>query len=121
MVPGNPIVVFTDVPDPTGNIVLATNLKSISLAEGYYLISYKVSGLFRSANYMQVTPSYNGAAHLETGIYFATNAEGSSACGSAFIILRAPSPTVFSLNYSGSANALEGEINITILKLRRAL
>lgn len=114
-------MVFTDVSDPTGNIVLASNLQSISLAAGYYLISYKVSGLFRTANYMQITPVYNGSAHLETGIYFATSTNGSSACGSAFIILRAPSPTVFSLNYSGSATATDGEINITILKLRRSL
>ena len=118
LVPGTPISVFSDVTDSTGNIVLTTP-QTISLTAGYYLISYKVSGLFRTANYMQVTPFYNGTAHLETGIYFATSTDGSSACGSAFLILQAPSDTVFSLNYSGSANAIEGEINITILKLRR--
>lgn len=115
---GTPIAVFESVPDVTGNIA-QTSPSTISLAAGYYLISYKVSCLFRSANYMQVTPYYNNVAHLETGIYFATSAEGSSACGSAFIVLYAPSPTEFSLNYSGSANAVEGEVNITILKLRR--
>ena len=115
---GTPITVYEAVPDTTGNITLSSP-QSISLAPGYYLISYKVSGLFRSANYMQVTPYYNSAPHLETGIYFATSTEGSSACGSAFLILYAPSATTFSLNYSGSANATDGEINITILKLRR--
>ena len=68
---------------------------------------------------MQITPSYNGRSHLETGIYFATNANGSSACGSAFLILNAPSQTEFSLTYNGSSDAREGEINLTILKLRR--
>lgn len=68
---------------------------------------------------MQVTPSYNGTSHLETGIYFATSANGSSATGSAFFIIRAPAATVFSLNYSGSSNAREGEINLTFLKLNR--
>ena len=68
---------------------------------------------------MQVTPSYNGTSHLETGIYFATSADGSSACGSAFIILNAPAQTQFFLNYTGSDNAVDGEINVTILKLRR--
>ena len=52
---------------------------------------------------MQVTPSYNGTAHLETGVYFATNADGSSACGSSHFIIRAPASTILTLNYSGSA------------------
>ena len=118
--PGSQIALFEDVTDPTGNIILKTP-QTISLAAGYYLISYKVSGLFSKANYMQVTPSYNGTSHLETGIYFATSTDGSSVCGASFIILKAPAPTVFTLTYSGSASATDGEINITILKLRRAL
>ena len=69
---------------------------------------------------MQITPSYNGTSHLETGIYFATDSP-SSACGASFIILRAPAATTFTLTYTGSGNAVEGEINITILKLRRPL
>lgn len=111
---------FPDVIDPTGTIT-ATTLERISLAPGYYLISYKVSAIFQTPNYMQVTPYYNGTSHLETGIYFATTANGSSACGSAHLILRAPSATEFSLFYSGSANARDGEINVTILKLRRPI
>ena len=112
------IDVFPDVTDSTGNIV-QTDLQHISLAPGYYLVSYKVSAVFASPNYMQVTPSYNGTSHLETGIYFATSANGSSAAGSAFFIIRAPASTVFSLNYSGSSDAREGEINLTFLKLNR--
>ena len=114
------ISLFPDVTDPTGAIV-ATDPEHITLAAGYYLISYKVSAIFRTPNYMQITPSYNGTSHLETGIYFATSADGSSACGSAFLIVRAPAPTVFTLTYSGSANARDGEINLTIVKLRRPL
>ena len=87
---------------------------------GYYLISYKVSAIFRTPNYMQITPSYNGTSHLETGIYFATSTNGSSACGSAFLILQAPAPTTFSLTYTGSGDAIDGEVNLTILKLRRS-
>lgn len=117
---GTLIPLFPDVTDPTGAIT-QTSLEEISLESGYYLISYKVSALFRTPNYMQITPSYNGSAHLETGIYFATSADGSSACGSAFLILRAPAPTTFTLTYTGSANATDGEINLTILKLRRPL
>ena len=53
------IELFPDVSDSTGNIV-QTDLQHISLAPGYYLVSYKVSAVFASPNYMQVTPSYNG-------------------------------------------------------------
>ncbi|OUN83855.1 MULTISPECIES: hypothetical protein [unclassified Flavonifractor] len=114
------MVVFPDVTDPTGQITQASPTV-IALEPGYYLISYKVSAVFRQANYMQVTPSYNGTTHLETGIYFAVSTAGGSAAGSSFLILRAPAATTFTLTYSGSGDAVDGEINLTILKLRRAL
>ena len=120
LVQGRQLALFPDVADPTGNITQLTP-EQIALEPGYYLVSYKVSAVFQQANYMQVTPSYNGVPHLETSIYFAINAEGGSACGSGFLILRAPAATTFSLTYSGSANARDGEINLTILKLRRDL
>ena len=60
--------------------------------------------------YMQVTPSYGGAPHLEYGVYFATTVTGSSAVGSAHFILPAPSATTFSLTYSGSVPAQNGEV-----------
>lgn len=120
LVRGSQLVLFPDVTDPTGQIT-QPNPTTVALEPGYYLISYKVSAVFRQANYMQITPSYNGAIHLETGIYFAVNGDGGSAAGSGFLILRAPSATTFTLTYSGSGDAVEGEVNLTILKLRRTL
>lgn len=116
--PGDLMILFPDITDATGNIT-AADLTHIKLEPGYYLISYEASVLFSSANYMQITPYYNGAPHLETGIYFATRTDGSSACGSAFLILYAPSSTEFSLTYSGSAVGRDGQVTLTILKLRR--
>ena len=113
-----PIILLPDVQDPMGNIV-QQSVQQISLAPGYYLVNYSVSCLFRQANYMQVTPSYNGLSHLETGVYFATSANGSSAAGSAHFILEAPSPTPFTLTYSGPIDAREGTITLTFLKLLR--
>lgn len=109
-----------DVTDPTGNIT-QTDFQRIALEPGYYLVSYKVSALFQSPNYLQVTPFYNGVAHLEFGVYFATTASGSSACGSGFFIIPAAAPTVLTFQYSGSADARDGETNVTIVKLRRPL
>lgn len=114
------IPLVQSVPDTTGNITLS-DPEHIGLEPGYYLISYKVSGLFSTPNYMQVTPSYNGTAHLETGVYFATNADGSSACGSSHFIIRAPASTILTLNYSGSAVARDAEVDMTILRLRHPL
>lgn len=118
--PGSLIPMYPDITDPTGNIV-STDPEHISLAPGYYLVSYKVSALFNSPNYMQVTPFYNGTAHLDKGTYFATTANGASADGSAFMIIKVTSHTEFSLNYSGSGTARDGQVNITFLKLNSPL
>ena len=90
----------------------------VNLTAGRYLVSYSVSAILQDPSYIQITPFYNGAAHLETGIYFATSADGSSACGSAHFILVAPTDTVFSLTYDGPEDAREGTVNLTFLKLR---
>lgn len=115
---GMTIPLFESIPDTTGNITQSSQ-EQITLQPGYYLVSYKVSALFSTANYMQITPSYNGSAHLESGIYFATTTNGSSAAGSAFFIIEAPSETVFSLTFSSSGSATGGDVNVTFLKLRR--
>lgn len=112
---GDQISLLPFVTDPTGQITL-TSATRIALAAGYYLVFYKVSALFHSPNYMQITPCYNNAPHLEAGIYFANTANGSSATGSAHFILYAPTGTTFSLIYSGSANAIDGEANLTFFK-----
>ena len=117
---GTQIILLPDVTDTTGNIT-QPDVTRIGLAPGYYLISYKVSCIFRQASYMQITPSYNGTSHLETGIYFATSIDGSSACGSAHLIVRAPTATQFSLTFTSSSSATDGEINVTVLKLNRPL
>ena len=62
--------------------------------------------------------SYNGTSHLEDGIYFATTTAGSSAAGACTLIVRTATGTTFSLTYSGSADATDGQVNVTIVKLR---
>ena len=115
---GSQLLLFPAITDPTGNIT-ETDLMHVQLQAGYYLVSYSVSAIFNTPSYMQVTPFYNGVSHLETGVYFATSANGSSAAGSAHFILEAPSPTPFTLTYSGHIDAREGTITLTFLKLLR--
>ena len=114
---GDRITLFPSVPDPTGNITEST-LTQVSLTAGYHLVTYSVSAILRDPNYIQVTPFYNGAAHLETGVYFATTANGSSAVGASSFILYAPEATAFSLTYNGPEDAREGTVTLTFLKLR---
>ena len=90
----------------------------IRLAAGTYLVSYSVSAILTDPSYIQVTPFYNGMVHLETGVYFATTADGASACGSAHFILEAPTPTDFTLTYSGPLDARDGTLTLTFFKLR---
>ena len=116
---GSQLLLFPAVTDPTGTIG-ESDLMHIQLAAGSYLVSYSVSAIFNAPGYMQVTPFYNGTSHLETGVYFATIADGSSACGSAHFILEAPAATTFSLTYSGPLDAREGTVTLTFLKLRRS-
>lgn len=112
------IPVGVSVPDPTNQIVLA-DPTHISLAPGYYLISYHVSALLRTAGFMQVTPYYNGAAHLEFGIYFKTIGDTASAYGSNSLILYVPATTNWSLTYNSPSVSIEGTVTITIVKLNR--
>lgn len=116
--PGQAISLFPQATDPTGEIT-QQNSQIVSLQPGNYLTSYKVSATLSQPGYLQVTPTYNGAARLESSVYFATTANGSSAVGSAFFIIQAPTPTSFFLTYSGSTTARSGEVNLTFLRLRQ--
>ena len=114
--PGQAIDFFPGVEDSTGAIA-QQSASVLSLQAGAYLVSYRISATLSQPGYLQVTPSYNGTPHLETGVYFATTANGSSAGGSAHFILQAAAPTTFSLTYSGSAAGPNGEVNVTFLRL----
>ena len=116
--PGQNIDLFPGAADPTGNITQPSS-QQVGLAAGNYLVSYKVSATLSQPGYLQVTPSWGGSAHLESGVYFATTANGSSAVGSAHFILQAPSATTFTLTYSGSIAARSGEVGLTLLRLQQ--
>lgn len=104
--------------DPTGSIVL-TNTDRITLAPGYYLLSYHVSVILRDAGYMQITPYYSGASHIEYGIYFKTGSPLSSAYGSNAIIIYVPEQTRFSLTYNSNTTGTDGTATIAVIKLNR--
>lgn len=106
------------ITDPTGQIVLS-DTTHISLAPGYYHLSYHVSALLRTAGFMQITPFYNGAPHIEYGIYFKTGSDVSSAYGSNSMILEIPEQSLFSLTYNSNSRSTDGTATITLVKLFR--
>ncbi|WP_215698923.1 hypothetical protein [Clostridium sp. MCC353] len=93
----------------------------ITLAAGSYLISYQVSGLLKEKGYMQITPYYNNAVHINEGIYFMTGEGVSSAAGSAYLIVETSGGTTFSLTFNSNVVISEAQTTMTILKLRRVL
>ena len=106
------------VADTTGNIVLS-DPTHVTLAPGIYTIFYEVSALLSDSGYMQITPFYNGAPHIEYGIYFMTNSGRSSAFGSVSFIIEVPAETAFSLTFNSPVTASEGTLTMVIYKMRR--
>ncbi|MEQ2429233.1 hypothetical protein WMQ36_30155 [Enterocloster hominis] len=106
------------VEDVTNHIVL-TDPTHITLEPGFYSIFYEVSVLYPGTTFMQVTPFYNGSAHIEYGIYFMTGPDRSSAFGSVSFIIEVPQPTVFTLTYNSPVDGTEGTLTMVIRKLRR--
>lgn len=105
--------------DPTGNIVLSEPTR-VTLAPGFYKIDYEVSALTMTPTFIQVTPFYNGAAHIEFGIYFMTAVERSSAFGAVSMIIEVPSATPFTLTFNTAGTVRECTLTMTIVKLRRS-
>ena len=106
------------VADPTGQITMPTAGR-VALEPGTYFISYHVSTLLAAAGYMQVTPFYNGAAHLEYGVYFLITAGRASAYGSNALIIDVPTPTTFTLTYNSPVANSDGALTMAIIKLQR--
>lgn len=115
---GTQIPLGTSMADPSGQIVLS-DPTHITLAPGYYLLSYHVSTLLSTPGYMQVTPFYNGNAHIEYGIYFKTGTDVTSAYGSNAIIIAVEESTRFSLTFNSNARSTDGTATIAVLKLNR--
>ena len=118
LIDGTLIPLLPQISDSTGQISYESPA-TVILGPGYYLISYGVSAILRTEGYMQITPFYNSAAHLDQGIYFKTGSDSSSATGSTYFILYTPAQTRLNFTFNSPVSVIEGEISLTIVKLRR--
>lgn len=115
---GSTIPLGTITSDTSGNITLENNTR-ILLTPGYYFIAYSVSTILECAGYMQITPAYNGAPRLETGIYFKTGTPSTSAWGANSVILYVPADTAFTLTYNSNVANRSGAATVSVIKLSR--
>ena len=68
----------------------------------------------------QITPSFNGQARIDLGIYFRTAGSDSTAGGARALSFYAPAPTTFSLTYSSSVDGRNVQTGLVIQKMNRA-
>lgn len=114
----------TDLPlseviaDPTGNIK-PTTATAITLQPGYYKINYFVSASLAEAGYLQVTPVYNGAAHLEYAALDNTTTDNELAIMNRSFIIQVPVATSLYFVINGTGTATNANVSLTIEKLNR--
>ncbi len=113
-----PMALYPSIADTTGNIT-ATSTTSLLLQPGFYQISLEVSTILTTAGYMQITPAYNGAPHIEFGIYSRTGSPQNTAEGSSHFIIEVTQATPFTVNYNSNVANTDGQLTLVIVKLER--
>ena len=112
-----PISFLQAVADPTGHIT-QTSVTQVTLQPGTYFITYDVSAILEAAGYLQVTPSYNGRAFLEYGVYDRVADASVGVSGSRSFIAVVPEETTFTLTCNTNAAVRDGAMTMVILGLR---
>lgn len=113
-----PMPLYQSIADTTGNIT-STSTTSLLLQPGFYQISLEVSTILSTAGYMQITPAYNGAPHIEFGIYSRTGSPQNTAEGSSHFIIEVTQATPFTVNYNSNVANTDGQLTLVIVKLER--
>lgn len=116
---GTQLNLFPSIIDLSQNII-SNSQTTVRLQPGFYIINYYVSTLLTTDGYMQITPYYNNASHIEFGIYSRTGTAQSTAEGSTTFIIQVLSPTNFSLTFNSNSRATSGQLSLTIIKLERS-
>lgn len=112
------IPLYPVVTDTTGNITEASQTV-ITLNPGYYHITFQVSMLLETPGFAQITPFYDGASHIEFGIYAKTGTNYETAAGSTTVIVNITSRSNFSLTFNSPVANSEAQLTLSIVKLER--
>ena len=112
------IPLYPVITDTTGNITEASQT-AITLNPGYYHITFQVSMLLATPGYAQITPFYDGAPHIEFGIYAKTGDNNVTAAGSTTVIVGITSRSNFSLTFNSPVTNSEAQLTLSIVKMER--
>ncbi len=112
------IPLYPVITDTTGNIT-ETSQTAITLNPGYYHITFQVSMLLATPGYAQITPFYDGAPHIEFGIYAKTGDNNVTAAGSTTVIVGITSRSNFSLTFNSPVTNSEAQLTLSIVKMER--
>ena len=110
---------FSEIKDTTQNII-PSSTSAIQLQPGFYIINYTISTLLTTDGYIQITPSYNGMAHMEHSVYSRTGLARTTAEGSQTFIIEVKEPTNLTLTFNSNVAHTEGQLSLTIIKLERS-
>lgn len=113
-----PLKFYPGIIDTTGYIERISNT-TISLKEGYYQIDYRVTALLRTPGFIQITPVYNGASHIEFGAYDNTSVNNEASIGTNTFIIEVSAPTTFFLQFNSPSIATDGTLSLIIHRLLR--
>ena len=89
----------------------------MTLQPGTYFVTYNISAILEAAGYLQVTPSYNGRAFLEYGVYDRVADASAGVSGSGSFLAVVPEVTTFTLTCNTSAAVRDGAMTMVILGL----
>lgn len=117
-VDNQPMALHPSIADTTQNIT-STSTTRLLLQPGFYQISLEVSTILTTAGYMQITPAYNGAPHIEFGIYSRTGSPQNTAEGSSHFLIEVTQATPFTVNYNSNVANTDGQLTLVIVKLER--
>ncbi|MFQ9917926.1 MAG: collagen-like protein [Flavonifractor plautii] len=104
--------------DPTGNITLS-GTQQLRLQPGYYQVFFDVFVILASPGYLQITPSFNGQARIDLGIYFRTAGSGSLPTEPGHLHVSLPA-TNLPLTYSSSVDGRNVQTGLAIQKTEPA-
>lgn len=101
----------------THGFITSVDATTLQITQGTYYVSYEVSGLLPTSSYIQITPYYNNATHIEQGAYDNTNGSNLNAQGNRTFVMQVNAPSTFFLQFNSPIRVIDGECHMVIVKL----
>lgn len=103
--------------DHSNQMISVLDASTLLLQPGIYLCIYEVSGILSTSGYIQVTPVYQGNAHLEHAAYDNTNGTNLNAQANRSFFLQVEEPSRFFLQFNTSTRVVDGECHLVLIQM----